>query len=60
VINGELSAFLLRVGVVAIAQRLVQIAPALRAPSGQKLGPATIGITAGVVVRYLTDLLATA
>jgi ZIP family zinc transporter len=61
VINGELSAFLLGVGVGAIAQVLVQIAPALRAPSGQKLGPATIGgITAGVLVMYLTGLLVTA
>ena len=61
VVNGELSAFLLGVGVGAIAQVIVQIAPALRAPSGQKLGPATIGgITAGVLVMYLTGLLITA
>jgi hypothetical protein len=52
---------LLGVGVGAIAQVIVQIAPALRAPSGPKLGPATIGgITAGVLVMYLTGLLITA
>lgn len=61
VVNGELSAFLLGVGVGAIAQVIIQIAPALRAPSGQTLGPATVGgITAGMLIMYLTGLLVTA
>ena len=61
VVNAELSAFLLGVGVGAIAQVIVQIAPALRAPSGQRLGPATIGgLAAGVLVMYLTGLLVAA
>ncbi len=59
--NNELSAFLLGVGVGAIAQVIVQIAPALRDASGQKLNPATIGgIAAGVLIMYLTGLLVTA
>jgi zinc transporter ZupT len=60
VVNAELSALLLGVGVGAIAQVIVQIVPALRAP-GQKLGAETLGgISAGVVVMYLTGLLVTA
>jgi len=59
--NAELSALLLGVGVGAIAQVIVQIAPALRARSGQALSPATIGgITAGLLIMYLTSLLVTA
>ena len=59
--NSELSAFLLGVGVGAIVQVIVQIAPALRARSGPTLNPATIGgITAGVLIMYLTGLLVTA
>ena len=58
--NSELSAFLLGVGVGAIVQVIVQIAPALRARSGPTLNPATIGgITAGVLIMYLTGLLVT-
>jgi len=61
VVNAELSALLLGVGVGAIAQVIVQITPALRPSSGQKLGPETIGaITAGVLVMYLTGLLVAA
>src|SRR4029078_8058608 len=61
VVNAELSALLLGVGVGAIAQVIVQITPALRPSSGQKLGPETIGaITAGVLVLYLTGLLVAA
>ncbi len=61
VINAELSALLLGVGVGAIAQVILQITPALRARSGQLLNPASIGgITAGVVIMYLTGLLVTA
>ena len=59
--NGELSAFLLGVGVGAIVQVIVQIAPALRGQSGQALTPATIGgIAAGVLIMYATGLLVTA
>ena len=59
--NSELSAFLLGVGVGAIIQVIVQIAPALRARTGPTLDPATIGgITAGVLIMYLTGLLVTA
>ncbi|MGI8683335.1 MAG: ZIP family metal transporter [Mycobacteriales bacterium] len=61
VVNSELSAFLLGVGVGAIAQVIVQVAPALRARSGQILNPVAIGgITAGVLIMYLTGLLVTA
>ena len=56
--NSELSAFLLGVGVGAIVQVIIQIAPALRARAGPTLNPATIGgITAGVLIMYLTGLL---
>lgn len=56
--NTELSTFLLGVGVGAIAQVIVQVAPALRARSGQALNPSTIGgIAAGVLIMYLTGLL---
>ncbi len=59
--NSELSAFLLGVGVGAIAQVIVQIAPSLRARGEQALGRATIGgITAGVLIMYFTGLLVTA
>jgi hypothetical protein len=59
--NSELSAFLLGVGVGAIVQVIVQIAPALRARSGPALNPTTIaGICAGVLIMYLTGLLVTA
>jgi len=61
VINAELSALLLGVGVGAIAQVIVQIAPALRTRSGQLLNPASIGgMTAGVLIMYFTGLLVTA
>jgi zinc transporter ZupT len=59
--NAELSAFLLGIGVGAIAQVIVQLAPALRRRPGDGLTPATVGgIAAGVVVMYLTGLLVTA
>lgn len=58
VLNAELSALLLGVGVGAIAQVIVQIAPSLRARSAPLLNPASIGgITAGVMIMYLTGLL---
>ncbi len=59
--NSELSAFLLGVGVGAIVQVIVQIAPALRVRSGPTLNLTTIGgIGAGVLIMYLTGLLVTA
>ena len=59
--NSELSAFLLGVGVGAIVQVIQQIAPALKVRSGPTLNPATIGgISAGVLIMYLTGLLVTA
>lgn len=61
VVNTELSAFLLGVGVGAIAQVIVQIAPSLRTSADQKLAPQTIGgIIAGVLVMYLTGLFVAA
>lgn len=61
VINAELSALLLGVGVGAIAQVIIQITPALRARSGQLLNPASIGgIAAGILIMYFTGLLVTA
>jgi ZIP family zinc transporter len=61
VVNTELSALLLGVGVGAIAHVIVQITRVLRPSSGQKLGPETIGaITAGALVMYLTGLLVAA
>ena len=59
--NAELSAFLLGIGVGAIAQVIVQLAPALRRRPGDRLTPATLGgIAAGVVVMYATGLLVAA
>ena len=56
--NGEMSAFLLGVGVGAIVQVIVQIAPTLRSRVGQALDTLTIGgITAGLLLMYLTGLL---
>ncbi|MBF6299109.1 ZIP family metal transporter [Nocardia amamiensis] len=57
--NTELSALLLGVGVGAIAQVVVQIAPSLRT-DGNRLHPATIGgILGGIAIMYLTGLLIT-
>ncbi|PXY28293.1 hypothetical protein BAY60_18470 [Prauserella muralis] len=59
--NAELSAFLIGIGVGAIAQVIVQIAPSLRDKTGRLLAPATAGgITAGLLAMYLTGLLVTA
>ncbi len=61
VYHAELSAFLLGVGVGAIVQVIVQIAPALRTRSEPGLGPATIGgVAAGLAIMYLTGLLVSA
>ncbi|MBW3638980.1 MAG: ZIP family metal transporter [Actinobacteria bacterium] len=58
--NSEISALLLGVGVGAIVQVIVQIAPTLRSRVGQALDTATIGgITAGLLLMYLTGLLVT-
>lgn len=58
VTNPELSAFLLGIGVGAIAQVIVQILPSLREPSGPVLRPATAGgMIVGVLAMYLTGLL---
>lgn len=56
--NPELSAFLLGVGVGAIAQVVVQIAPAMRDAGGRALdGLTAAAVAAGVVVFYVTGLL---
>ena len=59
--NAELSALLLGIGVGAIAQVILQIAPALRDRAGRVLSPGTIGgITAGLLTMYVTGLLVVA
>jgi zinc transporter, ZIP family len=59
--NTELSAVLLGVGVGAILQVIVQIAPGLRGSGTSRLEPGVIGgIAAGAAVMYLTGLLVTA
>ncbi len=59
--NAELSAFLLGIGVGAIVQVIVQLAPALRQRPGVPLTPATIGgIAAGILLMYGTGLLVAA
>ena len=56
--NPELSAFLLGVGVGAIVQVIVQIAPAMRDSAGRALDALTAAaVAAGVVIFYLTGLL---
>ena len=56
--NGELSVFLLGVGVGAIVQVIVQIAPAMRDKAGRLLDTATASALAvGVIAFYLTSLL---
>lgn len=60
VTNPEVSAFLLGIGVGAIVQVVVQIAPSLRQPGGPGLRPAVAGgVIAGVLAMYLTGLLVT-
>ena len=58
VTNAELSAFLLGLGVGAVIQVIVQIAPALRDRGGRALDAVTAsGIAAGAIAFYLTGLL---
>ena len=58
VTNPELSALLLGIGVGAVVQVIVQIAPAMRDRAGHLLDTATaMGIAAGLVAFYLTGLL---
>ena len=60
VTNPELSALLLGVGVGAVVQVIVQIAPAMRDRAGRLLDTATaVGIAVGLVAFYLTSLLIT-
>lgn len=56
--NGELSAFLLGLGVGAVIQVIGQIAPAMRDRAGRLLdGVTASGIAFGVIAFYLTSLL---
>ncbi|CAA9325249.1 MAG: Zinc transporter, ZIP family [uncultured Friedmanniella sp.] len=56
--NAELSAFLLGVGVGAIAQVIVQVLPAVRERVGAALDPLAIaGVAGGVLLMYGTALL---
>ena len=58
VTNAELSAMLLGVGVGAIVQVIVQIAPSMRGADGRALDAATAAaVAAGALVFYLTGLL---
>jgi hypothetical protein len=57
----ELSALLFGVGVGAIIQVIIQIAPGLRTRGRRLLAPAVIGgLAAGVAVMYLTGRLVAA
>jgi ZIP family zinc transporter len=54
----SLAALMFGIGAGAIAQVVVQIAPAVRADDGRLLNPlATSGVLAGLVVMYATGLL---
>jgi zinc transporter, ZIP family len=56
--NAELSAFLLGIGVGAIAQVIVQLLPSIRDRAGRALHPRSVaGIVGGMVVLYATGLL---
>jgi len=58
VTNAELSAFLLGLGVGAVIQVIVQIAPAMREKGGRTLDAVTAsGIAFGAIAFYLTGLL---
>ena len=56
--NGELSAFLLGIGIGAIVQVVLQIVPGLRTRGGPALTVATAsGVAAGLLLMYATGLL---
>jgi zinc transporter ZupT len=56
--NASLAAFLFGVGVGAIVQVIVQLAPAMRDGAGRFLHPLAVGgLLAGIAVMYLTGLL---
>jgi ZIP family zinc transporter len=56
--NAELSTFLIGVGVGAIVQVIVQLAPTVRDRAGRALTPGVVGgILAGVAAMYVTGLL---
>ncbi|MGH3822185.1 MAG: ZIP family metal transporter [Pseudonocardiaceae bacterium] len=58
IVNAELSAFLIGVGVGAILQVIVQIAPRLRDRASGLIDPAAYGgLAAGAVLMYATGLL---
>ncbi|MGQ0717913.1 MAG: ZIP family metal transporter [Pseudonocardiales bacterium] len=58
IVNAELSAFLLGIGVGAILQVIVQIAPSLRDRASDLIDPATYGgLAAGALLMYATGLL---
>jgi zinc transporter, ZIP family len=58
VTNAELSAFLLGIGVGAVVQVIVQIAPSMRDAGGRALDAVTASaIAAGAIAFYLTSLL---
>jgi zinc transporter, ZIP family len=60
VTNAELSAFLLGIGVGAVIQVIVQIAPSMRDAAGRTLDAVTASaIAAGAIAFYLTSLLVT-
>jgi ZIP family zinc transporter len=59
--NAALASLLFGIGVGAIAQVVIQIAPSLRNHTGKMLDPATIGgISAGLLIMYVTGLLVAA
>ncbi len=56
--NAELSTLMLGLGIGAIVQVIVQIAPAIRDSAGRALHPASVGgILTGIAVLYVTSLL---
>ncbi len=59
--NAELATYLLGLGVGAIVQVVVQLAPSLRDRAGRILNPVTVGgLCAGILALYATSLLVAA
>lgn len=59
--NAELSTFMLGLGIGAIVQVIVQLAPTIRDAAGRMLHPLSVaGILAGIAALYLTGLLVAA